>query len=142
VLGLLLLALGTAADVVLRYAFARPIRGFADVVGLAGAVLLSACMPHLVASRGNIAIDVLGRTLGPRARAALDRVAAVATFAFFAAMAWQCTAFAADMQANGDAMPVLRWPVWPWWTAVATGIAATALVAGLALLRPAASAPR
>ena len=40
--GLLLLAAGTALDVLLRYAFASPIRGFVDIASLTGAVLLAA----------------------------------------------------------------------------------------------------
>jgi TRAP-type C4-dicarboxylate transport system permease small subunit len=133
VLGLLLLALATTVDVVLRYGFASPIRGFADVVGLAGAVLLSACMPYVVASRGNISIDFLGRALGPRAHRALNLLGALASFALFAVMAWQYVAYAAELRATGDTTPVLRWPVWPWWSGVAVFIAVTAVVALLTL---------
>jgi TRAP-type C4-dicarboxylate transport system permease small subunit len=136
VLGLLLLALGTTLDVVLRYGFASPIRGFADVVGLAGAVLLSACMPYVVASRGNIAIDFLGRALGPRAHSTLDLLGGLASFALFALMAWQYVAYAVDLRATGDTTPVLRWPVWPWWSGVALFIAVTAAVALLTLAAP------
>ncbi len=74
VLGLLGLAFCTAADVVGRYLFAAPIRGFNDIVPLAGAVLLSACMPHVVARRGNIAVDLVGQRLGPLARLRPARV--------------------------------------------------------------------
>ena len=127
--GLLLLAFGTAIDVLMRYAFASPIRGFIDVVSLAGAVLLSACMPHVVASRGNIAVDFLGQGLGPRAKRWLDTFGAVATALFFSVMAWQYVRFALEMKQTTQVTPVLRWPVWPWWAAVAAFITLTALVA-------------
>lgn len=136
--GLLLLALGTAFDVTARYVFAMPIRGFVDVSALAGAVLLAACMPHVVASRGNIAVDFLGHRLGPAAARALDRFAALVTTAFFALMAWQYVRHALELRATGETMPVLRWPVWPWWAAVAVCIAVTAAV-GLATI---AASPR
>jgi TRAP-type C4-dicarboxylate transport system permease small subunit len=127
--GLLLLAFGTAIDVLMRYAFAMPIRGFIDVVPLAGAVLLSACMPHVVASRGNIAVDFLGQGLGPRAKRWLDTFGAVATGLFFSLMAWQYVRYALEMKQTAEVTPVLRWPVWPWWSAVAVFITLTALVA-------------
>lgn len=132
--GLLALAGATVLDVLLRYAFAAPIRGFIDVLGLAGALLLAACMPHVVASRGNIAIDLLGKRLPAGAQRALDRLAALATTAFFAAMAWQMLGFALEARGTGETTAVLRWPVWPWWLAVAACIALAAL-AGLATAR-------
>jgi len=127
--GLLLLAFGTALDVVMRYVFARPIHGFNDVVPLVGAALLSACMPHVVASRGNIAVDFLGKALGTRPTRWLDGFGAGVTALFFSLMAWQYARFALDMKQTAEVTPVLRWPVWPWWAAVATFITLTALVA-------------
>ncbi|MEO8279764.1 MAG: TRAP transporter small permease [Ideonella sp.] len=124
--GLLLLSIGTAVDVALRYLFASPIRGFVDIVGLAGAVLVSACMPHVVACRGNITIDFLGKALGGQAHRWLNRFGAFAVLVFFATMAWQLVAFAVDMYQTGQTMPVLRWPVWPWWAAVALCFSLTA----------------
>lgn len=125
-LGLLGLALCTAADVAGRYLFASPIRGFNDIVPLAGAVLLSACMPHVVARRGNIAVDFVGQQLGPAAARRLDQFGAVLCALFFCLMAWQYVRFAAELAQTGDVTPILRWPVWPWWSAVAgfIGIAA------------------
>jgi TRAP-type C4-dicarboxylate transport system permease small subunit len=128
VAGLLLLAFGTAVDVLMRYAFASPIRGFIDVVSLAGAVLLSACMPHVVASRGNIAVDLLGQAVGPRARRRLDTFGALVTALFFSVMAWQYVRFALEMKHAAEVTAVLRWAVWPYWSAVAAFISLAALV--------------
>ena len=133
---LLLLAIGTFADVVLRYVFARPIRGFVDVSALAGAVALSACMPHVVASRGNIAVDFLGQALGARATRWLNGFGALMTAAFFSLMAWQYARFALELKGTGETMAVLRWPVWPWWAAVALFIALTALIGLLTVVTP------
>jgi len=126
---LLLLALATTVDIVMRYVFASPIRGFVDIASLAGAVLLSACFPYVLSSRGNIAIDALGARLGARAARSLNRFAALVTAAFFALMAWQYLRFAVELKQDGQSIPVLRWPVWPWWAAVAVFVVVAAVVA-------------
>lgn len=126
--GLLLLAIATTVDVVLRYAFARPIRGFVDLASLTGAILLAACMPYVLASRGHIAIDALGRSMGERVRRGLERFAAIVTAGFFALMAWQYVRFALELKSTAQLIPVLRWPVWPWWAGVAALIVVAALV--------------
>lgn len=127
--GLLLLAVATVGDIVMRYVFARPIRGFVDIAALAGAVLLAACMPYVLACRGNIAVDALGQRLGGRWRRGLDRFAALVSTAFFALMAWQYLRFAAELHDTAQTIPVLRWAVWPWWAAVALCIVVAAGVA-------------
>lgn len=129
--GLLLLAAGTAVDVLLRFVFASPIRGFVDIASLTGAVLLAACFPHVLVSRTNISVDILGRSLGSGFKTALDRFAAVVTAAFFALMAWQYVRFAMEMHETQQLIPVLRWPVWLWWSAVALFIVLAASGAAL-----------
>ncbi len=126
---LMVLALATTADIVMRYVFASPIRGFVDIASLAGAVLLAACFPYVLSSRGNIAIDALGNRLGGTARRWLDGWAALVSAGFFGVMAWQYARFALDLQRDGQSIPVLRWPVWPWWAAVAVFVTLAAIVA-------------
>ena len=128
VLGLIGLAVCTVADVAGRYLFAAPIRGFNDIVPLAGAMLLSACMPHVVARRGNIAVDLVGQGLGPRAARRLDQFGATLCAGFFGLMAWQYVRYALELAQTGEVTPILRWPAWPWWAAVAGFIAVTAIV--------------
>jgi len=102
---------------------ARPLK----VVG--APPLLAACLPHVVATRGNIAVDFLGRRIGPRAQYWLDVFGAFAVFVFFALMAWQYLRYTIDMKSTGEVMAILRWPVWPWWAAVTLFVFITALVA-------------
>ena len=128
VLGLLGMALCTVADVTGRYLFATPIRGFNDILPLAGAVLLSACMPHVVARRGNISLDFVGQRLGPAAARRLDQFGAALCAGFFGLMAWQYVRYAIELARNGEVTPILRWPAWPWWTTVAVFITVTAVV--------------
>ena len=140
IVALLMLAVGTVADIVLRYVFARPIRGFVDIASLAGAVLLSACFPYVLSSRGNIAIDALGNRLGATARRWLDRFAAAVSAGFFGVMAWQYLRFAMDLKGDAQTIPVLRWPVWPWWAAVA-GFVLIAAAIGMLTINPARKDP-
>ncbi|MEO7243077.1 MAG: TRAP transporter small permease [Variovorax sp.] len=128
IFGLLLVAIDTVVDVTMRYVFANPIRGYIDVVVLACAVLLSACMPYVVVMRGDIAIDFLGKRIGPRAETRLNQFGALATALFFALMGWQYVRYAIELFGNGEVTAVLRWPVWPWWSAVALFISLAALV--------------
>jgi TRAP-type C4-dicarboxylate transport system permease small subunit len=133
----MVLALGTTLNVLLRYLLARPIHGFVELSSLVGAVLLAACMPHLLVTRGNIAVDALGSRLGRRAHRALDRFAALLTTGFFLVMAWQYVRFATELRQTAETIPVLRWPVWPWWTMVAAAILLAGLAGALTLNRAA-----
>jgi TRAP-type C4-dicarboxylate transport system permease small subunit len=134
VTGLLLLAVATTVDVLLRWLLARPIVGLVDAVTVVGAVCLAACMPWVAASRGHIAIDLVGKAAGRRAHRALDAFGTAVTFGFFAVLGWRYVHFVVDLYEGGDVTPVLRWPTWPWWAAVGACIALTAAAAGATLL--------
>jgi TRAP-type C4-dicarboxylate transport system permease small subunit len=132
---LLAIAIGTLADVLGRWLFGAPIRGYNDFAALAIAVTCAAFFPALVARRGNLTIDLVGRALGPRASRVLDAFGAFVTFVFFAAMAWQYVRYALEMASAGERMAILRWEVWPFWSAVALAIVATAVVSLLVLFK-------
>jgi TRAP-type C4-dicarboxylate transport system permease small subunit len=126
--GLLLLAAATVVDVVLRYGFASPLRGFVDIASLSGAICLAGAMPYVLARHANIAVDALGRGLGARANRVLNVFGAIVTVGFFSVMAWQYLRFAIDLRETAQTIPVLRWPVWPWWMAVALLIVVAAAI--------------
>jgi len=132
---LLAVALVTLADVLLRWLLKAPIRGFVDVAALSMAVIAAACMPALIASRGNVTIRLLGDRARPRWRRVLESFGATVTAAFFALMAWQYVRYAAEMSSSGERLGILQWRVGPWWWAVAALVAATALVALIVLAR-------
>lgn len=134
VAGLLGLAMLTTADVLLRFLFGSPIRGLTDITALAAALLLSGCLPHVVASQSNITVRLVGRTLGPLGFRVLEVFGALVITLAFAVMAWQCAAFAFDTWRSGDVMPTLRWPVWPWWGGVALMLVVTAITAAAMVL--------
>ena len=131
---LLVISIVTMVDVLLRWVFSAPIRGFYDFSVLATAVACAACFPALIAQRGNISIRFVGKVLGRGATRVLDAFGALVTLVFFVAMAWQYVYFSLEMARAGERMPILQWPVWPWWTIVALMIGVTALVAAVVLL--------
>lgn len=131
--GLMLLALLTTADVTLRYSIAAPIRGLADILPLAGAISLAACMPYTVSARSHIRVDLLGQKLFPRARHALDTAGQLLTIAFFAVMTWRFVLFSLEMYDTGETMPLLKWTIWPWWVMVTIFLGFATLVGVLSL---------
>ena len=132
---LLLLALLTVADVLLRWLFAAPLLGFVDAMSMLMAVIMAACLPALIAGRGNVTIRLLGHAGRPRLQRALEAFGALVTLAVFVLMAWQYVRYAAETTSAGERMGVLQWPVGPWWWAVAALIIVTALVALVVLVR-------
>ena len=132
---LLAIAVGTLGDVLGRFLFGAPIRGYNDFAALGIAVTCAAFFPALIARRGNLTIDLVGRVLGPRASRVLDAFGAVVTFVFFTAMAWQYVRYALEMARAGERMAILRWEVWPFWSGVALAIVATALVSFVVIFK-------
>lgn len=126
---LLALAILTLADVLLRWIFSAPIRGFLDLATLANAVIVAACLPALLVTRGNVTIRLVGDWLGPRVAHILDAFGALLTVAFFGLMAWQYVRYSAEMTSAGERMAILKWPVGPWWWAVTAMILVTVFAA-------------
>jgi hypothetical protein len=94
-------------------------------------VLLAGCMPLALARGSHIAVTLVGDRLG--CGRMLDRFGRLMTLLFFALMGWQYLRYAAEMKVTGQTMAVLRWPVWPWWGAVALLVLAGAVVGLLTL---------
>lgn len=133
--GLLGLSVLTGADVIGRYLFNWPIPGFTNAAALATALIVAGFFPVLTMRRGNITLRPFAK-IAPLARV-LDGFAALVTTLFFAVMAWQYAAYAAEATASGEYVAVLRWPVGPWWWGVTVMIAITALTALVVFLQEA-----
>lgn len=127
------LSLLTGVDVIGRYVFGRPLPGFTNAIPLVMALVIAAFFPALTLQERNVVVR-------PFARASavsrfLDSFAALITTIFFAVMAWQFINYAAEALSSREYVPVLRWPVGPWWGGVAAIVAITAVAALLVLLR-------
>jgi tripartite ATP-independent transporter DctM subunit len=125
---MLLIALGTLADVLMRWAFNRPITGYDEVVEMGMAVAVAATFPSCAAIRGNLTIDILVARFGPRLAARLECFGAFALLLLYALLAWQVGAYANDLHSQGAATIYLGWPTAPfiWSVAIFLGIAALA----------------
>jgi len=131
--GLLVLAIMTTLDVLMRWLFDDPIHGVNDVSAVVLAVVIASCIPANLAGRKNISVDVLGALSGPRTTRLLDAFGSFVTLLFVAAMAWQFVGYTETMYASGRRTWVLALPLWPWWTA-ATAFLWFAVVVQLANL--------
>lgn len=134
---LLLLSIVTMTDILLRWLFSAPIRGFIDVAALATAVIASACFPALIAQRGNVTIRLFGSIAPPGAIRALDTFGALVTAVFFGLMTWQYIRYSAEMTRANEVMGITRWPVGPWWWFVTAMIGIATVVALVVLVREA-----
>jgi TRAP-type C4-dicarboxylate transport system permease small subunit len=117
--GLLVLALMTTLDVVLRWMFQMPIQGVNDVSSVVMAVVIAVCIPANLAMKQNINVEIFGTVAGPKVKAALDTFASFLTLIFIALIAWQFVPYAHSLYETGDRTWVLGWPVWPWWSVAA-----------------------
>ncbi len=115
---LLLIALATVLDVLLRWLFNNPIVGLADTYSLFMAMILASCFPLCIYNRGNVTIRFLGNILGPRGRNILDAFGNLVTLTIFALMAWQMWLHTNELAQDGETTWVLNLPVSPWWRVV------------------------
>lgn len=133
VVGLLLVAFFTVADVSGRYFLGKPLIGYVDIAGVGTALTVSTFFPLLLLRRANITLQLLGKFGGRIGHLLLEIFSATLTFGFFALMAWQYFKFASDATSSGEIMPIMRWPTGPWWWGVTLFISLAA-VAGLTVL--------
>jgi TRAP-type transport system small permease protein len=123
---LLLIALVTAGNVLLRDLFAIQIPDWFDGSKLLMCIALFWGMAVATYHAGHICVDVVWEHLGPENRRRLDLVASAVTLAFLAPMAWMVWAKVATMgtQATMD----LRLPLVWFYGLAACGALAAALL--------------
>ena len=113
--GLVVLTVITIADVLMRWLLNAPIDGVADIGRLIVAINISAFFPLALAERHHIAIEFLGKALGPRIHAWLDAIGAAVTSVFFLLLGWQFILYTGELQSSGETTWLLGIPVAPWW---------------------------
>jgi len=133
--GLLVLALMTSLDALMRFAFSAPIHGVNDVSSVVMAVVIASCIPANLAQRKNISVEVLGVILGPRANRILTLFAGLVVLVFIGLMAWKFIPYAQGMYDSGRRTWVLAWRVWPWWSVATLFLIFAAFVQALNVLQ-------
>jgi TRAP-type transport system small permease protein len=116
--GLLLLAVLTLADGLLRSLANRPIDAVRDLGGVVAAMSVACCLPLALLERSNIVIRFADAVLGRRAGAATDKAAAAFVLVVVFAMAREFFRFASAASHNGDATWILNIPTAPFWFVV------------------------
>lgn len=118
--GLLLMALMTSLDVLARWLLNQPLHGVNDLSAVALAVIIAACLPANLAERQNITVELVGNSVGGRAKACLEAFGSFATLVFVSLMAWRFVLYSQEIASSGQTTWVLKLPIAPaWW--IATG---------------------
>jgi TRAP-type C4-dicarboxylate transport system permease small subunit len=139
VAGLVIVAmmLATVYDVVMRYVFAQPTE-WALTLSTAGVLVATFfAMPHMIAVREHINMDLVYRRLGTRGRLAADAATGVATLLFGAGMAWlgyraAITSYVGGLVTSGN----FALPLWALYATVYVGGLGLVLVVVLSPWRP------
>lgn len=141
--GLVALALLTMTDALARWTGLPRLPGFADYGELVFPIVIATCFPAGLLQGHNITIRFLGgglgRVAGPRAAAAPELLGALATFAFFALLAWQFVVLTLDLAANTRTTLTLELPLAPWWWVTTAIMALTLPVQALVVAERAAA---
>ncbi len=123
---LMLLMLGTVADVALRYIFNAPFRGSLELTEFAMALIVWLSMAYCGWVGGHIAVDLLDRWLNRPALAWLPALLSLLGAGVFMLMAWQIVLETLDTMSKISNM--MRIPHYPFKFAVAFGAAMFAVV--------------
>lgn len=128
-LAILAMMLHVAADVVLKVALNAPIMGTLEIVSF---VYMVACtflpLPHVLASRGLIVVELFTQKMAPRDVLRLDAVVGVTTVIYLGLLGVMGVIRALDKMDIGEAQDATYFelPVWPmrWVLAAACCLAA------------------
>jgi TRAP-type C4-dicarboxylate transport system permease small subunit len=118
----------TFADVVLRYLFARPVRGGLEVVELLMVAMIFSALPLVSRRDEHVTIDTVEQHLSDAVRAGLRRVMHAIAAAGIAGAAWLMYRKAATLGEFGDRTQLLGAPIAPFVYFMAALLAVTALV--------------
>ncbi len=112
VAGLIAMMLLTLADVILR-AFASPIPGTYELVGILGAIIIGFSLPYTTMERGHVIMDFLTESLSGPARTALHVLTRVLAIIFFIIAGWNLCVLGQSYSRAGEVTLTLKLPLYP-----------------------------
>ncbi|WP_407050874.1 TRAP transporter small permease [Methyloraptor flagellatus] len=130
------IVVSTTSDVVMRYAFGKPIHGAYDVVECMLALFVFHGLSAVFLVRGNITIDLVDHFVPDRVRSGLVRVSDVVQIAALMLIGWAMLIPALQAYEYGDRKLELGLPLWIVWAYVLVGLAGTIVSALGALASP------
>jgi TRAP-type transport system small permease protein len=128
---LLLFAVATLADGLMRSLANAPIDAVRDLGGLVVAVAVAFCFPLSCLQRSNITIKFAEAFIGPRSSRILDAIAAVLVEIAVVLIARQLFIYAWNEARAGDSTVMLAVPAAPFWYVVAAALALAAVLQAL-----------
>lgn len=131
--GLLLLAMAgmTAASVVGRAFFARPVTGDVELVQIGTAVCIALFLPYTQLRGGNIIVDIFTARASPRAKSRMDGFGALLYTLAMALVAWRLAAGALSALQSQETSMLMGFPIWVAYVLMVPGVALAAVI-GLA----------
>jgi len=125
---LLGVAIIVTSDVVLRYAFGRPLTGSNEFCELMMIVIVYFAMARVEEQKGHIRVDLVYQLLPARAKTALDRTMVILGIAIASMVVWEASVTAMRLFKIGKISDILGIPIAPFHLAMAFGFAAFCLV--------------
>lgn len=114
---LLLFAVSTLFDGVMRWLFSKPVYAVRDIGHLVVAVVVASCIPLAFLERSNITIRLVGK-LSERLGRVLDAIAAIIAAVVLFLIVYQFFRHAGYFASGGDHTWMLQIPVAPFWYVV------------------------
>ena len=118
----------TAADVVLRYFFNKPITGDYELVQFMLAITVALGLAYCGLEKGHVTIDVVTSRLPRRARAIIDSFVGLLGILTAAITTWQACFYIITLHDSQVLSTVLLIPVYPFVAVTALGLALYTLV--------------
>ena len=131
---LLILAVFTLLDGLLRATLNMPIDLVREIGDMVAAIAGACCLPIALLQRNNIVLRLFERILRPRGVRVIDTLAALLVEIVMIVMAWQFLLFSLKTMRAGDVTWLLNWPKAPFWFAVDAIIWAAAAVQAFVLV--------
>lgn len=128
VLAMLLIAMLTVIDILLRWLFNASVPGFNEVLETGIAVAVASTFPAGAANRVNLTIDLLASRFADPTKAWLKAVGALALLMFYFFLAWQVGDDAAGLAARDAVTVFLEMPLAPFIWIISGLLAASGLV--------------
>lgn len=118
----------TAADVILRYVFNKPIMGAFDITVYMMVILFAFALPYCAVKQGHIRVDLLIGRLPEKAQTIINTITAPLGLGLFVLIAWQTIVYMLIQQETHITSSVLQIPRYPFVGLFFIGIACIAIV--------------
>jgi tripartite ATP-independent transporter DctM subunit len=128
VAGMLLGAVATVLDVLLRWIFSSPLPALNEIIAMLFAVAITATLPAGLANKVNLRIDLLTRFMTRRLGLWLDAIGGLFLLAFFVVLTWQIWVYGNQLATQGRATVMLGLPEAPFVYAMTALLAIACLV--------------